>query len=192
MTGADILAEHRLARPLTQSDLKTFLAAGVPAPALSWTACGRLAMIMRERVVFDRGRFDYSRHRPECEAVAAFTVPLLGETGDSADVMAWRPTGPSALWTGALAMAGEEQVFAPRSDLGEALDVHENVVEWLRAGRNGVVILNAARAAEQLAGCVLRARSADHARRLRAALTRPPPQIVVARPAVTLVDGCAA
>ena len=174
----DVLAEHAQAIALRPSDRQAFRADGVPDRALVWTACGELSIVALDRVVFAGQRFEYARYLRDTEgAVNAYVAPLLDTCGRFADVLAFRPGGPAGTWLGQ-PIAGAENILAPRPDLGDALDVYD-VLSWLRAGREGIVILDPARAAWPLQGITLRV--ADHvaARRLRTALTRVP-QVVVA------------
>jgi hypothetical protein len=64
----------------------------------------------------------------------------------------------------------------------ECLMVYETPLEWLKAGRRGVVLLNPDRARSiLLAGQPLGVTNREFGFRLRSALTGPAPEILVAR-----------
>ena len=104
-------------------------------------------------------------------------MPLLDEFARPADILAGDPAGPLGLWLGQVAMIGQEQIQLSR--LGEPLAVFATLMDWLRAGRTGVVILNPARAAGLLDGVRLCVATIAERRKLEADLTRPAPPIVV-------------
>jgi hypothetical protein len=127
------------------------------------------------------GRFDLAREAGAVFGlVSAIIIPVHDETGDIVDLAAWNPDdGALALWRGVAAMLGAENIFAPR--FGEPLLVHETPLDWLRAGRRGVFIVDPQRAAPLLRlGEPLGVRREAHGRRLRQALTILAPRIVVA------------
>lgn len=126
-------------------------------------------------------RFEFGRDmRDATGARDAIIVPAMNEFGELTDLAAWLPhTGELALWRGVVSMLGQNNIFAPR--LGEPLLVHENVADWLRAGRRGVVIIDPARALMLLAGDRLAVADAKFGRRLRDALRLPAPKIFVTR-----------
>lgn len=174
----DVLTEHAQARRLNQRDIDGLLAEGVPPLALARSWCGDFAFIGKERAAFDdMGRFEFERHHP-AGAVNVYTVLAFDTFGEPADIFAFRP-GQHGLWLGAVDMLGQEQVLLPRIG-DDALDVHADVVAWLRAERRGVVILNHKRAAGLLhLAPPLRVASVEHGRQLRHALTIDAPRIVV-------------
>lgn len=177
MNPATINAEHARAVRLTQADLNTFRGEGVPPLAVARSCWGDYAPIARDRVVFEGGRFEFARYRPEAKPICAYVMVLLGDGCEPLDLLAFGLGGLAATWNGAASMAGEEQVAFPR--LGEPLDAHATVLDWLRADRRGIVILDHPRAADRLVGATLRTATVEHARGLRARLTRPVPQVVL-------------
>jgi len=125
--------------------------------------------------------FDFAREVGAVfRLVAAIIIPVHDEAGDLVDLAAWNPDdGALALWHGVAAMLGAENIFAPR--FSEPLLVHETPLDWLRAGRRGVFIIDPQRAAPLLRlGEPLGVKREAHGRRLRQALTIPAPRIVVA------------
>ena len=177
MKGSDLLTEHALSRRLTQADIDAFAAEGIPLLALAQSQFGDYAVVCKDKVVFDGDRFEFSRYRPD-GACNAFVLPALDHFGEVIDLVAFRHDR-CATWFGRAGLLGGEQPFLPR--VGDvALDVHESVIDWLRAGRRGVVVINLARAASDLrAAAPLRAATPEHARRLRTALTVPAPTILI-------------
>lgn len=119
--------------------------------------------------------------RDASDAVTAVIIECHDEVGNMVDLAAWRPDcGKPALWRGAVAMLGQEHVFAPRLD--EPLRVFRTVPDWLRADREGVVVIDERRAARLLDGITLAVDRDEIAfgQSLRDELTIAP-QIVVAR-----------
>ena len=75
-------------------------------------------------------------------------------------------------------MIGQQSIYDVR--LLEALPVHTGPLDWLQAGRDGVVILDPIGAAPLLRQCEpLAVTSPAYGRRLRDALTIKSPRIVV-------------
>jgi len=133
-------------------------------------------------VIFRAGdRVDFSREVRELRGhVAGVIIPVRDECGDLVDLAAWNPDdGALALWRGVASMLGAETIFASR--LGEPLLVHETPLDWLRAGRRGVYIIDPQRAAPLLRLAEpLGVKREAHGRSLRQVLTIPAPRIVVA------------
>ena len=178
----DILREHACASPLKQADIDAFVADGVHAIALARAWSGDFAPIARSQVIFDSDRFEFAKYVRHGGAPAnAYIVAALDQFGDAIDLVAFRPDR-HATWLGRAVLLGGEQPFLPRIG-DDGLDVHENVVAWLRAERRGVLILNHGRAASILkATGPLRVASTRQARFLRDALTTQPPRIIVREP----------
>jgi hypothetical protein len=85
------------------------------------------------------------------------------------------------LWCARGALLGEENLFAPR--MTEGLLVHPSPMEWLRAGCNGVVVLDNAKAAPLLRRAEpLQASSMTHGRHLAQIMKVNPPRILVPSP----------
>lgn len=179
---SDILIEHSRGQNLRQSDIDWFASNDVPAINLAKTARGEFSFVVIDRVVFlPSDRFEFAHYLQGAgEAVTAYVMVARDVDGVAADIIAWHPrTCRVALWRGAVAMAGEEQIYAPRL---EHLTVHEDVLAWLQAGREGVVIFDTDRAARLFDGCgPLLVGSVDHGKRLRKQLTIPSPEILVSQ-----------
>jgi hypothetical protein len=146
-----------------------------------------MADLYVEPVVFlANGCFEFARVvRDASEAVAAIIFPAPDERGQLIDLAAWEPeTGRLALLLARVSMLGQDNLYGWR--VGEPLLVHESPLEWLRAGREGVFVID-----PQCASSLLRmveplgVKRPDYGRQLQTALAIRAPRIVVAaRPAV--------
>lgn len=134
-------------------------------------------------VCFDGDGFSFARDLNDrdlnmwrCARVAVI-VPVRDECGDVFDLVAWNPwTGAIATWRGA-AILGE---FNLTWRLGEdALRVRPSLLDWLRNERDGIVILDATKAAWWLVDEDLVVDDEAFGRRLFEALTLPRPKIFV-------------
>jgi hypothetical protein len=126
-------------------------------------------------------RFEFSRDvGSSVGAVTAVIIPARDGGGDIVDLAAWNiESGAFGLWRGVASMLGEDWLLSPR--VGDALDVFPTVTEWLRAGRQGVVVVDAKRARWALAGERIVATDVAFGLRLRDMLALPAAQIFVER-----------
>lgn len=182
MTGrSDVLAAWREeGRNLSQVEIDNLVSRGVPPLAL-----GRDPLPWRDgyamraaRVVVNPalGLFDFSACDPA--STYALILPLRDESGDAADLLAWSPREDrAALWAGNVCLAGQQEIS---SDAGgqEPVQVRASILEWLRAGRAGVVVLDPAGAAFLLNGVTVAAANSAIGRALDSLLTLRP-RIVV-------------
>ena len=125
-----------------------------------------------------------SRYKSDYPAESALTFVCWDAFGDPQDICAWQPaTGKIATWFGRAALLGEDNLNAPQLEGG--LQVHPDALDWFRAKRSGVVILDRQRAAPMLrdAGTLI-ASSPEHGRKLQELLRVPPPRILVPKPTV--------
>ena len=157
---------------------------GIHGPAV--TGGGLFNALHVEAVCFlPSGRFEFARDmRDQTGHVLAVIIPALDEFGETADLVAWVPdTGVVATQHGAVCILGEEAIDGPDADDEEdedGLRVFPTPLEWLRAGRGGVVILaSAARTRWRLSGRELDRSDAAFGRRLRDALRLPEPRVYV-------------
>jgi hypothetical protein len=82
-------------------------------------------------------------------------------------------------------LLGMENIYAPRIDPEDALDVFETPKDWLIGGRSGVCIVDPARAASILRNAEpLRVTSAEFGLRLGALINLRPPRILTPTVAV--------
>ena len=162
-----------------QAQINWLLDRGIPPSALALDQGFNGFTISIAAVVFDGDRFDLGDDRPGEESQTALVFVARDQWGEPVDLVAWAPRFDLvATYLGAIGLLGEQAVLEPR--LGEPLRVHPNILNWLRAGRRGVVILNHARARRLLDGCgPLQAHTVEHGLDLRKILTAPTPEIRV-------------
>jgi hypothetical protein len=128
------------------------------------------------------GAFDFSRDLRVARGHAtAIIIPARDEAGDIVDLAAWNiESGAFGLWRGVASMLGEDQIHAPRIEC-DGLRAFPSVAAWLRAGRQGIVILNEMRARWRLAGERIVATDVTFGLRLREMLALPAAQVFVER-----------
>jgi hypothetical protein len=179
------LSEQNRGRIVPQAARDWFVANGVPPVNLVKTWAGYYDIVLHDDVVFlDNGCFEFSRYR-EDKSRGALTFVCWSQDGIAEDVCAWQATtGKIATWLGRARMLGEDNLLGPRLD--GALMVHADPLEWFRANRSGVVILNRARAAPLLreAG-TLAVSTLEIAKKLKKVLA-------VELPAILIPDGATA
>jgi len=142
----DPLSEFMLCRPLDQRSIDDIKSMGVPVMALVSGPGGMGHCIRRDRVEARAGRFEFGRYVNHEDVRAALVTLAFDRDGRAADIVAWR-TGPqpfAASWIGRAGLLGEETLDGCR--MGEPLTVHADVMAWLRAGREGVVVIDPVRA----------------------------------------------
>ena len=130
-----------------------FIQQGVPPLALAGdpkpysglaVAVGNISMVGPHRFEFQsllRGVDTFKR---------ALIIPARDEFGSLVDLVAWIPGCDLASWSGRVCLLGEQWACAP--SLGEPLRVFPSALEWLRAGRRGVVVIEPREAAILLVG----------------------------------------
>ncbi len=137
----DLVDEHLACDGLSAKAVRWLLKRGVSTAALF--VDGQIPMLCAD-VVFTRARFEFARYRPSEEAVSAFIFPVYDRWGDNTDLAAWRPPADVGTWLSNVALIGEEQI--DRALRGGLLQVHAGVLDWLRAERRGVVVVDPRRA----------------------------------------------
>jgi len=186
-SALDVISAYRdETKTLSAEQIAWLLAKGVTTQAISGDPDLMGYAVAGADVVFDDHSrlFDFGSERPDEITSPAIVILARSNFGDEADLVAWSPrSGCLAAWLGAASMLGEQNALAAR--LGDpALDVHENPLSWLIAGRRGVVIVDPIRARPTLeCATPLRAASVRHGLTLRKALTIPSPNIFVSRKA---------
>jgi hypothetical protein len=169
---------------LRQIDLDRLLVAGVPQRALSHPDS-----IVRAWVKFGVPwrRFEFASDADEEQTIReAFIFVAYDLAGMACDLVAWTPTtGDLASWLGCASVLGAENLFGPRLSENGALLVHRTPLNFLRAGRSGIVIVDESDAADLLrAASPLEVGQADYAlaAHLRKRLARPTPRVFIASP----------
>ena len=176
-------------RLLRAGERDRFRAAGVAQLDL-----GVPDMVLAAPVVFlDNHSFLFLDELDEPEEVApAFVMIYRDDDGDAIDLAAWSPTSERlATWLGRAWAIDQFRLLSPRLSEFGALPVHKTPLEWLRARRDGIVIIDSEKAKWQIAylGRGLIVENISHGRMLRHALTIPAPDIFVPP---SSIDMCAA
>lgn len=181
MSNSDPFTEWRACGHLRQADIDRLLVSGVPPLALAEGPRGIGFALARDRIVPDRGgrRFEFTRHDETAgEEVCSLVVLALDAWGLPVDLVAFHagPTPFIGSWLGRAGLLGEEQIHRAR----DVLQVHATPLDWLRAGREGVVMVNPVRAAPVLrdAGAMAVATSHERHRLVETITVRLPPIIV--------------
>jgi hypothetical protein len=162
--------------PIQSPEFSRMLSEGVPVQGLI-----RPDLPARANVVFHQKRplFDFADDVGDEGAVSALIFLARDEDGEPEDLIAWaREANRLASWYGASAFLGADDILAPRLDV-EGLRIHPDPLAWLKAGREGVVILDTRRARWRLAGEPLIVRDVDFGRTVRASLRLPEPRVFV-------------
>ena len=74
------------------------------------------------------------------ELTSALIIQVRNEVGDVVDLLAFRSNGQWAVWLGRVPVLGLEQALLPR--MSEGLPVHRTFLEYYRAARSGIFILD--------------------------------------------------
>jgi hypothetical protein len=165
-------------RLLRATERDRFLVAGVAQINLAVPD-----MVLAAQVVFLENSFAFPDELDEPEDVtAAFVTICRDDYGDAIDLAAWAPsTGRLSTWLGRAWAIDQFRLMRPRLAEVGALPVQKTPLEWLRAKRDGIVIIDSERAKWQIAylGRSLIVEDVSHGRTLRHALTMPEPEIFV-------------
>jgi hypothetical protein len=128
-------------------------------------------------------RFDFAADCPGEVGKRALLLLARDSDGIPCDVVAWSARERClATWRGMAYALGSD----PLAAFGFATRIFLEPLAWLRAGREGLLIVNARRAAIELLNTSLEAEDAFQAAALRRALTLPVPSIRVARAATSI------
>jgi hypothetical protein len=136
---------HRLP-PISIAWIERLKALGASVDAL----CEPELPAQAQVIMLDGFVFDFA---DEVDGTPIDAMIFIGRDGDGypADLVAWTPTlNRMASLYGRAALLGEDEVFAPRFDPEQALQVHETPLQWLLAEREGVCIVDPTRAASLL------------------------------------------
>jgi hypothetical protein len=178
-----VIAAHEVAeeffsnsRRLDDTQRAWLLAQGISASAMEADPDYASGPLRFASVFFSDQYFDFAIGT-DAMAVPAFIVIARNEFGVTDDMVAFDGQGRRATGLGRARLLGEQMILAPR--LGEPLRVFEDVWAWLRADRDGVVILDWSVAVRRLEGVSLCVDSVEFGQILRERLARPAPRIFV-------------
>jgi hypothetical protein len=177
---SEIVAECRLCALPGDDVLRVLATAGADLAALIRRWQTRPLDIPRiDRVIFDdRGGFEFAQYRNDRRGTGAMIFIVRDHIGDAIDLAAWGPPRPPALWIARGSMLGSENLFGFR--MREGLEVHPTPLEWLRAGCQGVVMIEPQKCADLLRRAApLQANSVADGRTLRKILDVKPTRILV-------------
>ena len=178
ISQAHLLEAHSAGRDLKPGEIERFAAKGVEQAALRYPQPLRANGI----VYRSDGSFEFAIDTGHRRITQAFTI-LATTTFGAVDIVAWQPeTNQIASWLNRAFALGEEQIWAPR--LGdEPLPIWRTPLNWLRAGRKGIVILRPEVACLQL-DCVSGVCAEDfaHAEALERILFPPKPKTKIYLP----------
>jgi hypothetical protein len=127
------------------------------------------------------GRFEFARDLCDASGNAvALIIPVYDDLSALTDLAAFNlDTGKLGIWRGRVPMLGAENLYGWR--LGDPLVMHETPLDWLKANREGVFVIDPQRASPLLRQVEpLGVKSAIFGRRMRDAMTIRAPRIVVA------------
>lgn len=155
-------------------------AADAAALAGRWRAPGLAASdsIRWAQVRVGGGRFEFpDEAHDDGEAAPAIIVMCLDDGRVACDLAAIPLSAPAtaARWLGRADLLGGEALATDGP-----VRAFRTPLDWLRAGRTGIVVLDAGEARWRLAGRDLVAQDVEHGRWLRDALALPRPRVMVA------------
>ena len=165
---------HRLP-PISIAWIKRLKELGVSVDALCEPELPAQAQVV---VMHDGFVFDFA-DEADGQSVDAMVFVVRDELGDPIDIVVWEPKlNRMASWWGNAPLLGMDELFAPRLDAERALRIHETPLQWLLAGRQGVVIVDPRRAAQCLRDAEpLKTHSTAFGRRILALTTPRPPRV---------------
>jgi hypothetical protein len=172
----DVLARYAACPVLSPMQIRWLRTQGVPTSALH-----RPDVLVRAAVVYQGGGFLFEAEAAPGEPTVSAVVALAyDEDGVAGDLVAWSPrTGMVATWLRRISYLGD--AFGPRIDADGALLVHATPLEWLKSDRDGIAVVDADLAREQLrdAGPFAVDSNPDFGLALRQILTPRAPRILV-------------
>ena len=179
MLSHDEVLSFKSMQSITSAQIQWFRGKGVTPDALAHPELP----VISTAVFNGDGTFDFS-HDDEAHRVIVFMA--RDEQGKPLDLVAWAPQiARLAAWYNSAPLLGMEQLYAPRLDREQGLPVYETPLQWLIGGRDGVVIINSARAAVILCRAdPLKVGSYEFGRRLGNLVNPKPPRILVPSAAI--------
>jgi hypothetical protein len=165
-------------RLLRATERERLIAAGVAQSDLAVPD-----MVLAAQVAFFDRTFAFPDELDEPQEVtSAFMMICRDDYGDAIDLAAWSPsTERMATWLGRAWAIDQFRMLSPRLSDHGALPVFQTPLQWLQAGRRGIVILDRDKAQWRIAylGCSLIVDDVSHGQSLRRALTIKPPKILI-------------
>lgn len=174
-----VITEQARGRTLPQIAIDWFIEQSVSPRSLVKTWSGYYDIVLHDDVVFlDNGCFEFCRYRMG-KVQHALTFVCWSHDGAAEDICAWQAsTGRLATWLGQTSMLGADNLYGARPDLG--LAVHSSPLDWFKADRAGVVVLDPDRAIPKLRDAgILLAGSTQEAKKLKRMLAYTMPTILV-------------
>lgn len=135
--SASCKCEYWKARPLWQSDLDQFAARGIGGLDLA-----NPDMVLKAGIILEEGGDTFVfEHDTDTDAGRdAFILPVEGASG-TIDLVAFDPEiGLLATWLGRAFAINEESIWEPNLE-GDPLPVWRGPIGWLKAKRQGIVLL---------------------------------------------------
>jgi hypothetical protein len=154
---------------------------GLRGAGVALHALCRPTMVLAGDVVVDRpSGFSFAQDG-DADGHRAFLIAINDEDGRFLDIAGWQPAKSwTGLWLGTAWALGQASVLQPRMREMGALPVWRSPLNWLRAGREGIVLIRPTVAAYFLDdGGPLLAEDMAHAAELRRLMTRTGPRIFV-------------
>lgn len=141
-----ILAYSQFCRDLKASEIQNL---GIDSRFLRFNERRRLFKVKAAKIswIGTTGMFEFfeagGTGSQDSQHTTAVIFLCRDECGHPADLAAWSPAeGRLGLWTGHVAMLGQENTLMPRVPEDEALRVWPSPKEWLAADRDGVVVID--------------------------------------------------
>lgn len=176
----------RCCRRLRQVEIDWLLTRGVPSLALGRDGDGGGYTLVAADVAFHGAggaKFSFADQVNGEATKTALIVPARDVHGEVSDLVAIEPrTGAVGSWLGVAALLGEHELSSVRFEQ-PPIHVHENGLDWLRAGRTGLVVIDPNLARWLLHDQPLAVSNRQFAKTLERALSLKPRIIVVRPPA---------
>jgi hypothetical protein len=128
-----LAAYHRALPEPTDDEIRWLLDQGIDGDAMALPYAIRSSWVR-----FDRTTFDFNKDGEKA-------IIFRAVDGEAVDLIAWQPrTGKITSWRGiAFCLGDVDQVFCPSTYFMDGmLSIHADPLEWLRADRAGIVIVN--------------------------------------------------
>jgi hypothetical protein len=148
LPGVGVGATFERCAPISAAERQRFIEAGVIPEMIDGDACDP---ILVDKIVSDhRGRFEFAADvTAPHQHFRAFILLARDAIGDPVDLVAWRPDQRELWpWRGRAWGLGQENCLGSRTS--SALTVFRDPLEWLKADRAGVVVIDGERAASDL------------------------------------------